>query len=193
MKFKDLNPTIIELAAPYIFHRIQLIRSRTTSVQMNGVAMPPVGLMYGRYCLPDEPVAYLADSPETALYETLLRRETVSRSLSELRRRCLVEFVTTGPLRLADLRGLAEPYPVLQSLRVAQTQELATDCRAMNLNGMVYASAQHPHHTCIALFQSGINQLSKRNSQRLIQPGTNRMLHVLHTALWRSGVPLDES
>jgi hypothetical protein len=87
MKFKDLNPTIIELAAPYIFHRIQLVRSRTTSVQMNGVAMPPVGLMYGRYCLPDEPVAYLADSPETALYETLLRRETVSRSLSELRRR----------------------------------------------------------------------------------------------------------
>ena len=74
--------------------------------------MPPVGLMYGRYCLPDEPVAYLADSPETALYETLLRRDTVSRSLSELRRRCLVEFVTTGPLRLADLRGLAEPYPV---------------------------------------------------------------------------------
>ena len=56
MKFKDLNPTIIELAAPYIFHRIQLIRSRTTSVQMNGVAMPPVGLMYGRYCLPDEPL-----------------------------------------------------------------------------------------------------------------------------------------
>ena len=193
MKFKDLNPTVIELAAPYIFYRAQLIRPRTTSVQMNGVSMPPVGLMYGRYCLPDEPVAYLADSPETALYETLLRRETVSRSLSELRRRCLVEFVTTGTLRLADLRGLAEPYPVLQSLRVAQTQELAADCRAMNLDGVVYASAQHPHHTCIALFQSGIMQLSKRNSQRLIKSGTDRLLQVLHTALWRSRVPLDES
>lgn len=119
MKFKDLNPTVIELAAPYVFYRTQLIRPRVTSVQMNGVSMPPVGLMHGRYCLPDEPVAYLADSPDTALYESLLRRETVSRSLSELRRRCLVEFVTTGTLRLADLRGLAEPYPVLQSLRVA--------------------------------------------------------------------------
>lgn len=193
MKFKDLNPTVIELAAPYVFYRVQLIRSRATSVQMNGVSMPPVGLMYGRYCLPDEPVAYLADSPETALYETLLRRETVSRSLSELRRRCLVEFVTTGTLRLADLRGLAEPYPVLQSLRVAQTQELAADCRAMNLDGIVYASAQHPHHTCIALFQSGIGQLSKRNSQRLIKSGTDRLLQVLQTALWRSRVPLDES
>lgn len=193
MKFKDLNPTVIELAAPYVFYRTQLIRPRATSVQMNGVAMPPVGLMQGRYCLPGEPVAYLADSPETALYESLLRRETASRDLSELRRRCLVEFVTTGTLRLADLRGLAETYPVLQSLRVAQTQELAADCRAMDLDGMVYASAQHPYHTCVALFQTGIQQLSKRNSQRLIKPGTNRLLQVLQTALWRSGVPLDES
>jgi hypothetical protein len=96
-------------------------------------------------------------------------------------------------LRLADLRGLAEPYPVLQSLRVAQTQELAADCRAMGLDGLVYASAQHPQHTCVALFQSGINQLSKRSSQRLIKSGTNRLLQVLHTALWRSSVPLDES
>jgi RES domain-containing protein len=160
---------------------------------MNGAAMPPVGLMHGRYCLPNEPVVYLADSPETALYESLLRRETVSRSLSELRRRCLVEFVTTGTLRLADVHGLAEPYPVLQSLRVAQTQELAADCRAMNLDGMVYASAQHPHHTCVALFHTGIKQLSKRASQRLVKPGTNRLLQVLQTALWRSGVPLDES
>ena len=100
MKFKDLNPTIIELPAPYVFHRVQLIRSRATSLQMNGLSMPPVGLMHGRFCLPNEPVAYLADSQETALYESLLRRETVSRSLSELRRKGLVEFVTTGPLRL---------------------------------------------------------------------------------------------
>lgn len=96
-------------------------------------------------------------------------------------------------MRLADLRGLAEPYPVLQSLRVAQTQELAVDCRAMELDGVVYASAQHPHHTCIALFQSGISQLSKRDSQRLVKMGTNRLLQVVQTALWRSGVPLDES
>lgn len=129
MKFKDLNPSIIELAAPFVFYRVQLIRPRAKSVRMNGLSMPPVGLMYGRFCLPNEAVAYLADSPETALYESLLRRETTSRSLTELRRRNLVEFVTTGPLRLADLRSLAEPYPVLQSLRVTQTQELAADCK----------------------------------------------------------------
>jgi hypothetical protein len=160
---------------------------------MNGLFMPPVGLMYGRFCLPNEAVAYLADSPETALYESLLRRETTSRSLTELRRRNLVEFVTTGPLRLADLRSLAEPYPVLQSLRVTQTQELAADCRAMALNGVAYASAQHPNHTCIALFKSGIAKLIKRNSQRLVKVGTNRLLQVLQMALWCSQVPLDES
>ena len=108
MKFKDLNPSIIELAAPFVFYRVQLIRPRAKSVQMNGLSMPPVGLMYGRFCLPNEAVAYLADSPETALYESLLRRETTSRSLTELRRRSLIEFATTGPLRLADLRSLAE-------------------------------------------------------------------------------------
>ena len=193
MKFKDLNPSIIELAAPFVFYRVQLIRSRAKSVQMNGLSMPPVGLMYGRFCLSNEAVAYLADSPETALYESLLRRETTSRSLTELRRRNLVEFVTTGPLRLADLRSLAEPYPVLQSLRVTQTQELAADCRAMALNGVAYASAQHPNHTCIALFQSGIAKLIKRNSQRLVKVGTNRLLQVLQMALWCSQVPLDES
>ena len=193
MKFKDLNPPVTDLPPPCVLHRIQLIRPRASSLRMNGLSMPPVGLMHGRFCLPEEPVAYLADSPETALYESLLRRETVSRSLSELRRRCLVEFVTTGPLRLADLRGLAEPYPVLQSLRTTQTQELAVECRAMALDGVVYASAQHPQHFCVALFHSGIGRLSKRGSQRLVKTGTNRLLQVLQTALWRSGVPLDEN
>lgn len=81
---------------------------------------------------------------------------------------------------------------MLQSLRTAQTQELAADCRAMSRDGVVCASAQHPQHTCVALFQSGINRLSKRSSQRLIKPGSDRLLKVLQTALWRSGVPLDD-
>lgn len=193
MKLQEINPTFVELPASCVFYRVQLIRSRNTSVQINGLSLPPVGLMHGRFCLPDEPVAYLADSPETALYESLLRRETISRTMSELRRKSLVEFVTTAPLRLADLRGLAEPYPVLQSLRVVQTQELAADCRAVALNGVIYASAQHPLHACVALFQSGIHRLSKRSSQRLVKPGTHRLLGVLQMALWYSRVPLDES
>jgi len=192
MKFTDLNPSLIELAPQHVFYRVQLIRSRSTSVVLNGLSMPPIGLMHGRFCLPSTSVAYLADSPETALYESLLRRETVSRSLSELRRKCLVEFVTKSTLRLADLRDRAEPYPVLQSMRVAQTQEFAMDCKVMGLDGILYASAQHPQHSCIALFESGIATLRKRSSQRLVKLGTNRLLSVAQTALWRSGVPLLE-
>lgn len=192
MKFRDLNPPVVELPYPCILHRVQLIRPRANSLRMNGLSMPPIGLMHGRFCLPNEPVAYLADSPETALYESLLRRETVSRALSELRRRCLTEFVTTDALRLADLRGLAEPYPVLQSLRTTQTQEFAVECRAMALDGVAYASAQHPQHFCVALFNSGIGRLSKRGSRRLVKTGTNRLLQVLQTSIWRSGVPLND-
>lgn len=190
MKFKDLNPSVVELASANVFYRVQLVRARSSNVVINGVSLPPVGLMSGRFCLSDEPVAYLADSQETALYESLLRRETVSRSLVELRRKCLVTFETASKLRLADLRRLAEPYPVLQSLRFTQTQEFAKDCRSQGLDGIIYASAQHPHHDCTALFRSGIEQLRKIESQRLVKLGSDRLLGVLATALWRSGVPL---
>lgn len=78
MRFAELNPPIIELAAGQVFHRVQLIRPRSNSVLLNGLSLPPVGLRHGRFCLADDPVAYLADSAETALYESLLRRETVS-------------------------------------------------------------------------------------------------------------------
>jgi hypothetical protein len=56
MKFKDLNPTVIELPSPYVFYRTQLIRPRADSLQMNGVSMPPVGLTpstYMRRFIPD--------------------------------------------------------------------------------------------------------------------------------------------
>ena len=60
--------------------------------------------------------------------------------------------------------------------------------QAVGLDGILYASAQHPHHACIAVFESGIDQLSKRSSQRLVKVGTDRLLQVLQTAIWRSGV-----
>ena len=62
----------------------------------------------------------------------------------------------------------------------------------MALDGLVYASAQHPHHFCVALFNSGIGRLSKQGSRRLVKAGTNRLLQLLQTALSHSRVPLDE-
>lgn len=190
MKFKDLHPPILELAPGQAFHRVQLTRARKTSVRINGLLLAPTGLQTGRFCLPDEATAYLADSEHTALYESIFRRDVYSRSLSELARRSLVQFVTKGRLRLADVRALAEPYPVLQAQRIAITQAFAQECRAHGLDGIVYASAQHPHHACLALFATGIAQLKKTTSMPLLKPGTRQLLTCVTDAARRSGVPL---
>jgi len=190
MKFKDLNPPIIELAEHQRFYRVQLRRARNTSVRINGLLLPPAGLLEGRFCLPDEATGYFADSQETALYEAVFRRDTVSRSLDDLRRKALVEVTTLGPLRLADVRGLAEPYPVLQAQRIAATQAFAKDCRQRHLNGIIYASAQHPHHSCVCLFASGLAFAKRQSALSLVKPGTNQLLRVVVDAALRSGVPL---
>lgn len=190
MKFKDLHPPIIELAPGQTFHRVQLTRARKTSVRINGLLLAPTGLQTGRFCLPSEATAYLADSEHTALYESIFRRDVHSRSLGELARKSLVTFTTKGRLRLVDLRALAEPYPVLQAQRIAITQAFAQECRAKQLDGIVYASAQHPQHACIALFASGMAQVKKVAFLPLVKRGTRQLLTCVTDAARRSGVPL---
>lgn len=62
MKFKDLHPPILELAPSQTIHRVQLTRARKTSVRINGLLLAPTGFQSGRFCLPSEATAYLADS-----------------------------------------------------------------------------------------------------------------------------------
>jgi hypothetical protein len=93
-------------------------------------------------------------------------------------------------LRLADVRALAEPYPVLQAQRIAMTQGFAQECRAQQLDGIVYASAQHPLHACIALFASGMAQLKKVSPLPLVKPSTRQLLNCVTDAARRSGVAL---
>lgn len=190
MKLQDLHPPIIELAPGQTFHRVQLSRARRTSVRMNGLLLAPIGLMASRFDLPHEATVYLADSEHTALYEAIFRRDVHSRSLDELARKSLVTFTTRGRLRLADVRALAEPYPVLQAQRIAITQTFAQKCRAQQLDGIVYASAQHPLHACTALFESGMRHLKKVASLPLVKPGTRQLLTCVTDAARRSGVPL---
>ena len=169
---------------------MQLTRARKNSLRVNGLLLSPTGLQSGRFCLDSEATAYLADSEHTALYESIFRRDVHSRSFDELVRRSLVQFITKGRLRLVDLRAFAEPYPVLQAQRIAITQGFAQDCRTNQLDGIVYASAQHPHHACIALFASGIEQLKKVSALPLVKPGTRQLLACVTDAARRSGVPL---
>lgn len=180
----------MELAAGQTFHRVQLTRARNTSVRMNGLLLAPLGTLSNRFDLPHEATAYLADSEHTALYESRFRREVVSRSLTELASLSLAAFVTRGRLRLADLRGLAESFPVLQARRIAVAQLFALQCRSQGLDGIVYASAQHSNHDCLALFESGILQLRTASSLPLVKPGTRQLLTCVVDAARRSGVPL---
>ncbi|MFY3382956.1 hypothetical protein, partial [Paracidovorax sp. MALMAid1276] len=48
----------------------------------------------------------------------------------------------------------------------------------------MYASAQHPYHSCICLFERGVASMTKVSSTPLVQPGSDRLhLSVLRSAL----------
>lgn len=190
MNLKDLKPPLIELPAGQTFFRVQLLRARLGTVKTNGLLLAPAGTLSGRFCLPDQVTAYLADSADTALFESRFRRDTKIRCLEEFQKRALARFVTTSSLRLLDLRQLAESYPLLQSLRYEQTQALAFESFNAGHQGVIYASAQQAEHACICLFPSGIVALKRQQQQPLVKPGTRRLLHVVLDAARRSGVPL---
>ena len=174
MNFKTpqrLSPTppILEVPAHHIWHRVQRKNGRSDSVRLNGYVLAPPGGRAGRFDLAGEPAAYLADSPETALYESLFRREVRSCHITRIEQRALVSFETRLPVRLVDLRGLEEQYPVLQSMRYDTSQAFAQACVGQALHGVLYASAQHPSHSCVGLFQSGIERTRKVEVTALVQ------------------------
>ncbi|RYH46716.1 MAG: RES domain-containing protein [Alcaligenaceae bacterium] len=190
MNFNDLNPPILELPTRGLWYRIQRIKPREGSVRVRGLILPPLGTMTGRFDQEEEPVAYLADSGITALYESMFRRESDSRSFGQLRERHLVVFSATRRLRLADIRGLEERFPVLQSLRYGSTQAFARDCRRQDLDGVLYASAQHPRHQCLCVFEKGIAALRRLTKAPLVEPGSDRMHHSVVAAAIGSQIPI---
>ncbi len=190
MNFKDLDPPIIEIPAHQTWHRIQRTSARQGSVRFKGFVFAPAGGLAGRFDLADEPTAYMADSAETALYESVFRREVRSCQWERLEQRSLVSFEGRTSLRLADLRGLEERFPVLQSMRYETSQKFALDCRQQELHGILYASAQHPNHTCICLFKTGIERCRKLKTIAPVERGTGNLLVAVATAARGSQVPI---
>ncbi len=190
MNFKDLDPPIIEIPAHQTWHRVQRTSSRRDSVRFKGYVLAPLGGLAGRFDLADEPTAYLADSSETALYESLFRREVRSCQWDRLTQRSLVSFDGRASLRLADLRGLEERYPVLQSMRYETSQKFAQECRQQELHGILYASAQHAHHSCVCLFKAGMELTKKLASFALVEPDSGNLLKSVANAARGSQVPI---
>ena len=184
------TPPVLEIPSHQVWHRVQRKISRGDSVRLKGYVLAPPGGLAGRFDLPDEATAYVADSPETALYESLFRREVRSCQLSRIGQRAMVSFQTMAPIRLVDLRGLEERYPVLQSMRYETSQAFALGCRQQGLHGVLYASAQHPSHSCVCLFKNGIELTKKLDAIALVQPGTGQLHKSVVLAARGSQVPI---
>jgi len=191
MNFIELNPPVIELPENQTWHRVQRTRAVSGSVRLNGHILPPTGLMTGRFDLADEPTTYLADSEDTSLYVAIFRREIHSYRLQRLKQRSLATFETRKRLRVAALRGLEEEHPVLQSARYVFTQEFALDCRKRDLDGILYASAQHANHGCVCLFKSGIAKIRRMSLTPLVQSGSLQLHRAVVRAAWGSRIPID--
>ncbi len=188
--FPGITPPIIELPAGQNWYRVQLIKALKGSVRSCGFVLPPAGALAGRFDLVDEPVAYLADSELTTLYERFFRRETRAVHLDQLKLRALAMFTATAPLRLADMRALPEQFPVLVSQRYELSQLTARTFRDQGVHGVLYASAQHPEHACLCLFSEGIKRMKRTSQVALIQLSTGALHKAVVLAARGSQVPL---
>lgn len=153
MKLRDLQylpPTT--LATAQTIYRVQRTKPRPGATTIGALKLAPAGDMSSRFAVLSLPAGYFAESPETAVYESLVRREVVSLSISNAANRVLLCLRTTMPIRLLDLRPHAPSWPVLQSLRFNSTQEVAAEAVAEGFEGIAYRSAQQHGQDCFVLF-----------------------------------------
>lgn len=191
MKLADLEfAPRFDLPAPSVLFRIQRIRARRGSLRVGRILLPPTHLLSGRFDIAGVPVGYFAEAPDTAAYESLCRREAAAVSIKLAALRTLLCVQTGRPMTLLDLRMHASSWPVLQSLRLTHTQELAADAYAQGFAGIVYRSAQQPNMDCCAIFGDALTGLRAVWSERLIEAGTGNLHGMLASAIKGSQVPL---
>lgn len=191
MKLSDLEfvPSA-ELPAPSVLYRIQRTRARSGSQRVGRILLPPPNLLSGRFDLAGIPVGYFAEAPETAVYESLCRREATTVSLHAAAIRTLLCFQTNEPLTLLDLRMHASSWPVLQSLRLHHTQELAAEAHKQGFKGIVYCSAQQHSMHSYAVFGDALKGLRSLWAERLTESGTGNLHAVFAGAVKGSQIPL---
>jgi hypothetical protein len=157
MKLQDLQylPPIT-LAASRTVYRVQRARRRPGAATIGPLKLAPIGDMSSRFALAATSAGYFAESPETAIYESLVRREAVSLSISNAVNRQLLCLRTTRPIQLLDLRPHASSWPVLQSLRFSATQEIAAEALAAGFEGIAHRSAQQYGQDCFVVFGASL-------------------------------------
>lgn len=191
MKLADLEYIPhADLLAPEALFRIQMAKALPSTVRIGKLLLPPSSLMSGRFDIAGVPVGYFAEAPQTAAYEALCRREARVVSLAVLRLRNLACFQAQERLRLVDPRPHARAWPVLQSLRIAQTQELAHEIFQQGFAGVIYASAQQLGMDCFAIFGDALGRLRFAWAEALLERGTSNLHVTVAEAIARSRLTL---
>ncbi|MDH0865791.1 RES family NAD+ phosphorylase [Mitsuaria sp. GD03876] len=144
--------TVHTVPAGSTLYRVQLSEVRAMTIQRGPLKMYGGSTLSGRFDLGDRPIAYLGQRPQTALYEAVFRRELVEVLVDDLVAKELIAVKTCHQLRVADLRPFPAHFPVLQSTRIQETQQLAASIAELGLDGVVYRSAQQAEHDCLVLF-----------------------------------------
>lgn len=153
MKLSDLGKlSAYRLAQGVTLFRTQRAVVNHVSTVRGPLHLAPIGSLSGRFDLANVSCAYLAEAPDTALFESVFRRECVGVSVAALQTRELVAAQTRYEFVLGDLRPHATAWPVLQSLRASETRELAADAHRAGFDGFIYCSAQHFNQDSMVLF-----------------------------------------
>lgn len=153
-----MNLQDIQFLTPYklppgqSLFRVQRRTATANTIRRGPLKLAPLGMAAGRFDVTAAPSAYLAESPETSLYESVFRREATGVSLARLAQQELVTVQITQEVELGDLRPHASSWPVLQSLRYSETRELAEAAFAAGYQGLLYRSAQQAGQDCIVWF-----------------------------------------
>jgi hypothetical protein len=171
MKLHDLQylPPVT-LAASQTVYRVQRTKARPGAASIGPLKLAPVGDMSGRFALAKTETGYFAESPETAIYESLVRRESVALSISAAAGRQLLCLRAAWPIKLLDLRQHVSSWPVLQSLRFSVTQQIAAEAFAEGFEGIAYRSSQHYGQDCFVVFGAGLKSFRPAWRKALVLP-----------------------
>ena len=190
MNLKDLEYVpAATLPALQTVYRVQRTVALSATVTIGPLLLPPAGLLSGRFDLAAVDVAYFAETPETAAFEALARREAKTLSLAVLRQREVICVQATSALHLLDLRPHTPTWPVLQSQRLHVTQSLSAAVLLAGFEGILYRSAQQYGHDCYAVFGLALHGFNSVWSQPVLKP-SGAMHPAIVAAIRGAQIPL---
>jgi hypothetical protein len=140
------------LPACQVLYRVQSTSMDPTRTRRGPLTLHIGPEKFGRFDLSDRPSVYFAVLPQTALHEAVYRKNTRELKYGDLDGRELIAVATTAARRLADLRPFSSHFPVLQSVRLKEMQQLSDELRKEGFDGLISHSAQQDRHECVILF-----------------------------------------